>query len=183
MTPRRDLMNRKGRRAGGLAKIHKKQAVVGIMGGSTCPEDLYEETRGVARKLAEAGVTILCGGGGGVMEAAARGAREGGGLTVGIMPGSSAGESPPNEWIQLPIFTGLSDARNAVNVRTADVILAIGGAYGTLSEIALALKIGKPVVMYRTWELPAPPVGLPGLVECADDAEDAVRKVLRRLGL
>jgi uncharacterized protein (TIGR00725 family) len=153
------------------------------MGGSACPKDVYEETRGMARKLAEAGATILCGGGSGVMEAAARGAREGGGLTVGIMPGSSAGESPPNEWIQLPIFTGLSDARNAVNVRSADVILAVGGAYGTLSEIALALKIGKPVIVYRTWELPAPPGGLPGLVDRADDPEEAVRKVLRELGL
>jgi uncharacterized protein (TIGR00725 family) len=166
-----------------VPEAREKHTVVGIMGGSTCPKDLYEETRGMARRLAEAGATILCGGGSGVMEAAARGAREAGGLTVGIMPGSSAGESPPNEWIQLPIFTGLSDARNAVNVRSADVILAVGGAYGTLSEIALALKIGKPVILYKTWGLPTPPVGLRGPVDSADDPEDAVRKVLRRIGL
>lgn len=163
----------------GLADVPGRRPVVGIMGGSACPKDLYDETRSMARRLAERGAVILCGGGTGVMEAAARGGREGGGLTVGIMPGSDATESPPNPWIDLPIFTGLSDARNAVNVRTADVILAAGGAYGTLSEIALALKIGKPVVLYKTWDLPAPPAGAaPGSIHRTDDPEDAVGKVL-----
>jgi len=86
-----------------------------------------------------------------VMEAAARGAKEAGGLTLGILPGSNAAESPPNPHIDLAVFTGLSDARNAINVKAAEAVIAIGGGPGTLSEIALALKNGKPVLALRTW--------------------------------
>jgi hypothetical protein len=157
--------------------------VVGIMGGSQAPPDLYEDTRWLAGRLAEKGIVVLCGGGTGIMEAAARGAREAGGLTVGILPGSDAAESPPNPWIQVAVFTGLSDARNAINVRSSDVVLAVGGAYGTLSEIALALKIGKPVVGYRTWPLGNPPVGTPGRFLRAATRDEALGLVLELLGL
>jgi len=80
------------------------------------------------------------------MEAAARGAKEAGGLTLGILPGSDASGSPPNRHIDIAVFTGLSDARNAVNVKSAEVVIAIGGGHGTLSEIGLALRDGKPVI-------------------------------------
>ncbi|MBD3334406.1 MAG: TIGR00725 family protein [Candidatus Eisenbacteria bacterium] len=152
------------------------------MGGSDCPPDLYEETFRIARDLAAAGFAILCGGGSGVMEAAAHGAREAGGVTIGIMPGSNARESRPNAWIQIPIYTGLGDARNAVNVRSADIVVAVGGAYGTLSEIALALKIGKPVIGYRTWDLSDPPQGPPGAFRRAATPEEAVLTVRRLSG-
>ncbi|MBU1700660.1 MAG: TIGR00725 family protein [Candidatus Eisenbacteria bacterium] len=148
------------------------------MGGSTCSKELYNDTRLMAGKLAARGVVILCGGGSGIMEAAARGASESGGLTLGILPGSSAGQTPPNRWIQIPIYTGLSDARNAVNVRSSQAILAVGGSYGTLSEIALALKIGKPVVTYKTWDLPPPPTGDRGPLHAAGNPDEAVRLLL-----
>src|SRR5216110_2530 len=87
--------------------------------------------------VAERGGVLLCGGRGGVMEAAAEGARAAGGLTLGILPGMSAKDSPPNPYIDLAIFTGLGEARNWVNVCASDAIIAIGGGFGTLSEIAL----------------------------------------------
>jgi uncharacterized protein (TIGR00725 family) len=111
--------------------------------------------RQVGALIAKRGAVLLCGGRGGVMEAAARGAKEAGGLTIGIMPGMNASETPPNPYIDIAIFTGLRDGRNWVNVCASDAIIAVSGGYGTLSEIALALKIGKPVVLLHSWELPS----------------------------
>jgi uncharacterized protein (TIGR00725 family) len=89
---------------------------------------------------------------GGVMEAAAAGAQQSGGLTVGIIPGMSDADSPPNDYIDVAIFTGMQSGRNWINACACDALIAIAGGYGTLSEIALALKIGKPVVMLDTWK-------------------------------
>ena len=105
----------------------------------------------VGRLLAEGGAVLLCGGLGGVMAAAAKGARSAGGVTVGILPGSD--HRSANPWIELAIPTGLGEARNAVVVRSAHAVVAVGGEYGTLSEIALALKLGTPVVGLGTWRL------------------------------
>jgi uncharacterized protein (TIGR00725 family) len=98
----------------------------------------------VGRHLANAGAVLICGGLGGVMEAAARGAREAGGRTMGLLPGTDADEANP--WIELPVATGLGEARNLLVVRTGEAVIAIGGGWGTLSEIALARKIGRRVV-------------------------------------
>jgi len=122
------------------------------MGGSDCDEAAYELARRVGALLARAGYHLLCGGGSGVMEAAARGAREEGGLTIGILPGRDAAETPPNPYIDIPLFTGIHYARNLVNVLSSDVVVAIDGGLGTLSEIALALRCGRPVVMLGSWE-------------------------------
>lgn len=130
------------------------RVIIGVMGSAQCDEPTYELARQVGSLIAERGAVLLCGGRGGVMEAAARGAKEAGGLTIGIMPGMNAGETPPNPYIDVAIFTGLRDGRNWVNVCACDAIIAISGGYGTLSEIALALKIGKPVVLLRSWDLP-----------------------------
>lgn len=127
--------------------------IIGVMGGSACTPEEYRLALDVGRLIASRGLILLCGGGSGVMEAAARGAREAGGLTIGILPGSNAEESPPNPHIALPIYTGMSDGRNAVNVKSSDIVIAIGGGFGTLSEIALALKCDKPVIVLRTWML------------------------------
>jgi uncharacterized protein (TIGR00725 family) len=94
---------------------------------------------------------LVCGGLGGVMEAACRGARSKGGLTVGLLPSDDRGTA--NGWVQVAIATGLGEARNALIVRSADVVIAIGGGWGTLSEIAFARKAGKPVVGVGSWEL------------------------------
>lgn len=130
------------------------RVVIGVMGASQCDEEVYEMAWRVGALIAERGAVLLCGGRGGVMEAAARGAKEAGGLTFGVLPGMNAHEAPPNPYIDVAIFTGLRDGRNWVNVCTSDAIIAISGGYGTLSEIALALKTGKPVVLLRSWQLP-----------------------------
>jgi uncharacterized protein (TIGR00725 family) len=105
----------------------------------------------VGRLLAERGAVVVCGGRGGAMEAACRGAKKAGGLTVGILPGSDRSEANPYVDVVLP--TGLGEARNALVVGAADVVIAIGGGYGTLSEIALALKARKRVIGLGTWEI------------------------------
>lgn len=105
----------------------------------------------VGRALGEAGAVLVCGGLGGAMEAACRGAKAAGGTTVGILPGPDRAASNPH--VDLAVATGLGEARNAVVVRTVDAVIAVGGAYGTLSEIALALRAGTPVVGLGTWEL------------------------------
>lgn len=122
----------------------------------------------VGRLLAEQGVTLVCGGRGGAMEAACRGAKEADGLTVGILPGSDRSDANPFVDIVLP--TGLGEARNALVVGAADVVIAIGGGYGTLSEIALALKAGKRVIGLGTWDIEG--------VVAAEDPEAAVAAAL-----
>ena len=105
----------------------------------------------VGRFVARSGAALVCGGLGGVMEAACRGARAEGGVTIGILPGLD--RSAANPHVEVAIATGLGEARNALVVRAADCLIAVGGAYGTLSEIALALKTGKRVVGLKTWEI------------------------------
>ena len=105
----------------------------------------------LGRRLAEGGAVVVCGGLGGVMEAACRGAREAGGGTLGILPGLDRREANP--YVEVAVPTGLGEARNVLVVRAADALIAIGGEFGTLSEIAFALKVGTPVVGLGTWEL------------------------------
>jgi uncharacterized protein (TIGR00725 family) len=111
---------------------------------------------------------IVCGGLGGVMEAACRGAKDAGGTTLGILPGTD--RSAANEYVDVALATGLGEARNALVVRAADALVAVGGGYGTLSEIALALKAGKRVVGLRSWEIEG--------VRSVDTPEAAVEAVL-----
>jgi len=129
-----------------------RRPVIGVMGAASCDAETYALARELGRQLGAAGFVLLCGGGTGVMEAAARGATEAGGLTIGILPGRDALESPPNPYIQVPLFTGISYARNWVNVVASDALVAVAGELGTLSEIALGLKCGKPVVLLQSWQ-------------------------------
>jgi len=114
------------------------------------------------------------------MQAACRGAREAGGLTIGVLPGASAADANP--YVQIPIVTDLGQARNLVLVRSARALIAIGGEYGTLSEIAFALKLGVPVVALDSWELKAPGHTEPAPIHRAHDAEEAVSAALRLAG-
>lgn len=123
---------------------------IGIIGAGLCDDEIYELARETGKLVTERGGIVLCGGLGGVMEGACRGAVEAGGLTIGILPGFKASEANP--YIKIPIVTGLSHARNVVLVRSCQAIISISGSHGTLSEIALALKMWKPVVGLRTWE-------------------------------
>ena len=121
-----------------------RRVLVAVVGGSWCTSEEAVWAATVGRLLAERGVVLLCGGLGGVMEAAARGAKQGGGLTVGLLPGVDADEANPH--IDVPIATGMGEMRNALIVRAAHAVIAIGGGWGTLSEIALAQRINTPVV-------------------------------------
>jgi uncharacterized protein (TIGR00725 family) len=146
------------------------QPYVAVVGpGEATPEEIATAEE-VGHLLAERGAVLVCGGLGGVMEAACRGAKEGGGRTVGILPGSDRAAANPH--VDVAIATGLGEARNALVVRAADVLIAVGGAYGTLSEIALALKTGTPVVGIRSWELAGRPL------KEARDAREAVELAL-----
>ncbi len=159
----------------------QRQLVIGVMGASHCDEKTYGEAYQVGRLVARHNAVLLCGGRTGVMEAAAKGAQGAGGLTVGILPGSNEQESPPNPFIDLAIFTGMSDARNAINVRSADVVIALWGGFGTLAEIALALKIDKPVVLLHSWRFEVdPPVPMAGVI-VAGTPEEAVQRALVEL--
>jgi uncharacterized protein (TIGR00725 family) len=134
---------------------------VAVVGSATCSEQIAALAESVGREIARRGAVLVCGGRGGVMAAACRGARAAGGTTVGILPGASRDEANP--YVEFPIATGLGEARNAIVVRTADAVIAVSGGYGTLSEIGLALKMGRPVVGLGTWELSQdgqPPAGL-----------------------
>jgi len=157
---------------------------VGVVGrgGSDVPAAVLSTAEAVGRAVAEAGAVLVCGGRDGVMEAACRGARAGGGLTVGILPGLDRGEANPFVDVVLP--TGLGEARNALVARAADVLIAVDGGYGTLSEIALALAAGTPVVGVATWELRRADEGAradAGIVPVGDPVE-AVRVALRLAG-
>jgi len=126
----------------------------------------------VGREIAKAGAVLVCGGLGGVMEAACRGASQQGGLTIGILPTNS--RESANPYVRVAIATGLGEARNALITRTSDAVIAIGGEFGTLSEIGLALKMGKPVVGIETWELAKG--GQPSsAIRRAGSAEEAVK--------
>jgi len=123
---------------------------IGVVGPSEAPPELYSLAEDVGRLIAQAGAILICGGGTGVMEAASKGAKSAGGITVGILPGTNEREA--NQYVDIPIITGIGHGRNIINVWSSDAIIAIGGGYGTLSEIALALRTNKPVIGLSTWD-------------------------------
>lgn len=118
---------------------------VGVIGGGICDNKTEMIAEEIGRELALRGVVLICGGLGGVMEACARGAKRQGGSTIGILPGNSREDA--NRYIDFQIVTSMGHARNAIVTASSDALIAVGGEYGTLSEIALALKMGKPVVV------------------------------------
>ncbi|HYT25474.1 MAG TPA: TIGR00725 family protein [Actinomycetota bacterium] len=124
---------------------------IGVAGASQPEPELAGMAEALGRRLAEAGAIVVCGGGGGVMAAVCRGAVAAGGTTVGLLPGGDRSGGNPHLRIALP--TGLGEGRNVLLVRASDALVAVGGGYGTLSEIALALRTGVPVVGLRTWSL------------------------------
>jgi hypothetical protein len=150
-----------------------RQRIIGVIGGGTVTDTDYEIGRQVGRLIAEAGAVLVCGGLGGIMEAACRGAFEAGGQTLGLLPGPEAEQA--NRWVSLAVPTNLGHARNVIIAHTAEALIAVRGEYGTLSEMAIGLKLGKPVAALGSWP------GLPGVSYAADPAE-AVAMVLSKLG-
>jgi uncharacterized protein (TIGR00725 family) len=141
--------------------------LIGVIGAGSCSASLAEVATEVGREIARRDAVLVCGGLGGVMEAAARGAKECGGLTVGILPGPSVRDANP--YIDFPVATNMGSARNAIITQTAEVFIAVGGAFGTLSEMALASKLGK-VVIALSPEFQVPGVRLAGAAREAVDA-------------
>ena len=128
-----------------------KQKIIAVIGGKQPSPQEAELAEEVGRKLAIKGAILVCGGLGGVMEAACKGAQSEGGVTIGILPGES--RQAANPYVQIPIVTGIGYARNLVVVKSSQAVIAIGGSYGTLSEISHALQSGIPVIGLNTWSL------------------------------
>jgi uncharacterized protein (TIGR00725 family) len=149
---------------------------VAVVGSGSADSGLEAVAEEVGRRLAEAGAVVVCGGLGGVMAAACRGASVAGGTTVGVLPGDD--RRAANRWVTVPLATGLGELRNGLVVRSADAVVAVGGAYGTLSEVALALRAGKPVVGVGTWGLVRPDGAPDDGVRRAGSAAEAVAMVL-----
>lgn len=152
---------------------------IAVIGDSACSAEEAGLAESVGRLLALEGATVFCGGLGGVMEAVCRGAKAGNGLTVGILPGTTA--EAANRWVDVPVVTGMGEARNAVVVRSARAVIAIGGGYGTLSEIAYALKSGIPVIGLNTWTLSRNEREDDSIIRVRS-AGEAVREALSRAG-
>jgi uncharacterized protein (TIGR00725 family) len=148
---------------------------ISVIGSSEGEESLLRSAEEVGRRLAEAGAVLVCGGLTGVMEAAARGASEAGGTVIGILPTTSTADA--NRWVTHSIATGIGHARNLAVVASGDAVIAIGGEWGTLSEIAFARKLARPVVALESWPLRNRAGTDLGIAE-AETPENAVKAAL-----
>lgn len=145
---------------------------IGVIGAGSCTPKEADAAYQIGSEIARCGCVLVCGGLGGVMEAACRGAKDAGGTTVGVLP--TPDRQDANPYVDIAVATNMGHARNAIIVHTSDVLIAVGGEYGTLSEIALGLKAGKPVVsLLGKWDIEG--------VVVADGAEDAVETAFRIL--
>jgi len=145
-----------------------KSVYIGVIGAGECSKSTYEHARDVGFQIGGKGWIMVCGGLGGVMEGAAKGCVEAGGMTVGILPGLV--RESANRFIKLSLPTGLGEGRNLLVVRSSDFLISIAGGYGTLSEIALALKMDKPVIGLETWK------EIKGIYYVSD-ADEAIHKI------
>jgi uncharacterized protein (TIGR00725 family) len=155
------------------------ETIVAVIGANDCEEPLYDLAYAVGEQLAQHRLTLICGGLGGVMTAACQGAKAAGGRTIGVLPSNDPQSANP--WVDTAIATGMGEARNAIIVNSAAALIAIAGGYGTLSEIAFALRAKKPIIGLQSWAL-----SLPGetqeLIPTAITAEEAVDWVVKQIG-
>ena len=152
-----------------------KKLIIAVIGGGQCSAQEAALAETVGRELAKRGATLVCGGLRGIMEAACRGATIESGMTVGILPSDDPATSNP--YVQIPVATGLGEARNLAVVKSAQAVIAIDGDYGTLSEISYALKSEIPVIGLNTWSLSRNGREDKSIIE-AEDAVDAVEKAV-----
>ena len=150
-----------------------------MIGAGESEEEILRAAEEVGRRIAEAGAVLICGGRGGVMEAASRGAAEAGGTVIGILPTPSPADANP--YVTHAVATGIGEARNVAVVASGEAVIAVGGEWGTLSEIAHARKIGRPVVAIRSWTLRNRAGTDLGIVE-AETPEQAVSAALSAAG-
>ena len=152
--------------------------LIAVVGGHDCSPEEAELAEEVGREIARRGAILICGGLTGVMEAACRGAWEEGGITIGVLPGERREEANP--YVRIPIVTGLGEARNVIIVKSAHAVIAINGEYGTLSEIAYALRAGIPVIGLRTWKIEGGKSASDPIIR-ASDTKEAVEKVFQAI--
>lgn len=152
---------------------------IAVVGAAACDAEYERLATAVGHEIAACGAVLLCGGRGGVMAAASAGARAAGGLVVGVLPGADARSSAPNPHLDVALFTGLGQARNVVLTLSAHAVVAVGGGWGTLSEIALALKQRVPVVLLESWCLARPDGLADPLLQRAVSPADAVATAVR----
>lgn len=160
----------------------QRRPQLAVVGAARCDAPLAELARAVGDRIADAGAVLLTGGRGGVMGAASEGAHRAGGLVVGILPGADAAASPPNRAVEVAVFTGIGQARNQVLVLSAAAVIAVGGGWGTLSEIAMALKHGVPVVSLESWYPERPDGAAEPRLQQAGSAAEAVALALAAAG-
>jgi len=153
----------------------QKNIFIAVIGGNHCSSQEYRLAEEVGRELAKRGVILICGGLGGIMRAACQGADSEGGLSIGILPGDDRRKANPH--IKIPIVTGMGEARNVIVVKSAQAVIAVGGKYGTLSEISIALQRGIPVIGLGTWSLSRKHI-LDDSITLAENAIDAVNKAM-----
>jgi uncharacterized protein (TIGR00725 family) len=166
-----------------MSTISTAMVHVAVVGASDASDDDLAVAEDLGRELAARGAVVVCGGLGGVMEAVCRGARQAGGHTVGILPGDDRRQANPH--VEVAVATGLGEGRNLLVIRTADAVVAVGGGFGTLSEIAFALRLGRPVVGLATWELSKGGQAVDAIVRvatAADAADAALAAVAARDG-
>lgn len=131
--------------------MKRNQPLIGVIGAGKCSGRMKTQAEEVGKAIASEGGVLVCGGLGGVMEAAARGAKAENGTTIGILPGERKNDA--NEYIDFPIVTGIGEARNLVIIKTSDAVIALPGKFGTLSEMAFCMKLGKPLVSLSAWNI------------------------------
>jgi len=151
--------------------------IIAVIGGEDASSEAARLAEEVGRELARRGCTVVCGGGDGVMEGVCRGARAEGGHTIGIMPGHNRQESPPNDYVEFTLFSGLGFARNSMVALSGQAVIAIDGAYGTLTEIAYALIHEVPIIGLDTWHFSYPGHDAERMIR-ADSPQEAVEKAI-----
>jgi uncharacterized protein (TIGR00725 family) len=156
-----------------------KQKFIAVIGASQASASEMKTAELVGREIAKSGAALVCGGMGGVMEAACKGAGQEGGITIGILPGDN--RLSANEFVKIPIVTGIGYARNVAVVKSAQAVIAVGGSYGTLSEIGHALQSGLPVIGLETWSISRKRKDKSPIIEVKTPAE-AVEKALELIG-
>jgi uncharacterized protein (TIGR00725 family) len=149
------------------------EIVIGVIGAGEAAQEERVTAFDVGSEIARRNCILICGGMGGVMEAACRGAKSEGGLTIGVIPGDSKKEANP--YVDIPVVTGMGHGRNIIVVRSSDALIAIGGSFGTLSEIAFALRLEIPVIGIKTWDVSSE-------IKQAENPEEAVEMAIGLAG-
>jgi uncharacterized protein (TIGR00725 family) len=149
--------------------------LIGVIGAGECSAEIYNQAYELGQLLGESGYSVICGGLGGVMEAVCKGVKKTLGTTIGVLPGNETNEA--NQYVDFPIATGMGIARNIIIIRTAAAVIAINGKYGTLSELAYALQLNKPVIGLNTWDVATDVVKVKTPEEAISKVKDKLKNV------